>query len=181
MNERSQLIDKLTKNRQTREAYIRSKVYTNVASQLRAVRRREDLTQEVLANISEMKQSRISAMERPGTRWNIETLIRLVASLRIGLVVKLASFSEMLDWENGFSQDAFDVITIDKDVDFRGERKRTAQAASQPDLTEDLCASSSMRSGNVQDEEDSGALESIGRNALVQRLASRKFSASAGA
>jgi transcriptional regulator with XRE-family HTH domain len=129
MSEKSQLIDKLTDNRKTREAYIRSKVSTNVASQLRAVRRREELTQEGLAELSEMKQSRISAMERPGTRWNIETLVRLVAALRVGLVVKVVSFSEMLNWENEFSQDEFNVITIDGDVEFRRERRELPAVA----------------------------------------------------
>ena len=121
MSEKSQLIDKLISNRKTREAYIRSKVCISVASQLRAVRRREGLTQEGLADLSEMKQSRISAMERPGTRWNIETPIRLVAALRRGLVVKVVSFSEMLNSENEFSQDTFNPVKIDDDIDFRQE------------------------------------------------------------
>src|SRR5258706_5011085 len=122
MSEKSQLIDKLIGNKNTREAYIRSKVCTSVASQLRAIRRRQELTQEDLAELSEMKQSRISAMERPGTRWNIETLVRLVAALRLGLVVKVVPFSGMLNWENAFNQDTFDPATIGDDADFVGSK-----------------------------------------------------------
>src|SRR5882724_9205964 len=114
MSEKSQLIDKLCANRDTREAYVRSKVSTSVASQIRAVRRRQDLKQADVAELSDMKQSRISAMERPGTRWNIETLVRLVAAFKFGLVVKIVPFSEMLDWENEFNQDTFDPATIEE-------------------------------------------------------------------
>ena len=127
MSERSQLIDRLTNNKETREAYIRSKVSTNVASQIRALRRREELTQGGLAEVSGMKQSRISAMERPGTRLNIETLVRLAAAFKIGLTVRFESFSEMLKWENGFSQDEFEVAGIDDDLAFRFPGKQPDQ------------------------------------------------------
>jgi transcriptional regulator with XRE-family HTH domain len=118
MSERSDLIDKLISSKGTREAYIRSKVSTNLASQIRALRRRGELTQEGLAEVSGMKQSRISEMERPGSRLTIETLVRLAAALKIGLTVRFGSFSEMLKWENGFSQDEFDVVDIDDDLAF---------------------------------------------------------------
>ncbi len=120
MSEKSQLIEKLSKSRKTREAYIRAKVSANVPSQIRALRRRQnDMTQKELAFEAEMKQSRISAMERPGTRFNLETLVRLAAAFKVGLMVKFVSFSEMLDWENGFSQDEFNVTNLDADDDFR--------------------------------------------------------------
>jgi transcriptional regulator with XRE-family HTH domain len=77
------------------------------------------MTQQALAQEVEMKQSRISAMERPGTRFNIETLVRLASAFKVGLVVKFVSFSEMLKWENGYSQDTFNPLIIDKDVEFR--------------------------------------------------------------
>lgn len=121
MSEKSRLINKLVTNKTTRQAYIRSKVSTSVASQIRALRRRRaHMTQQALAREVEMRQSRISAMERPGTRFNIETLVRLASAFKVGLVVKFTSFSEMLKWENAFSQDAFNVQTIDKDSDFSG-------------------------------------------------------------
>jgi transcriptional regulator with XRE-family HTH domain len=132
MSEKSQLIDKLSSSLKTRENYVRSKVSTNVASQLRAIRRRQELTQGDLAEISDMKQSRISALERPGTRWNVETLVRLVAALRVGLVVKVVPFSEMLRWENEFSQDVFDVVAIENDVEFRAEEARAEVASTDP-------------------------------------------------
>ncbi len=58
-------------------------------------------------------------MERPGTRFNIETLVRLASAFKVGLVVKFVSFGEMLKWENGYSQDTFNPLTIDKDAEFQ--------------------------------------------------------------
>ncbi|MGB7284356.1 MAG: helix-turn-helix transcriptional regulator [Candidatus Acidiferrum sp.] len=118
MSEKSQLVDRLIASQQSRTAYTRSKISVNVASQIRAMRRRRELTQQGLAQEVEMKQSRISALERPGTKFNIETLVRLAAAFKVGLVVKFVPFSEMVRWENGFSQDVFDVVAIEHDSEF---------------------------------------------------------------
>jgi transcriptional regulator with XRE-family HTH domain len=76
--------------------------------------------QEDLAREAEMKQSRISAMEKPGAvNYNLETLVRVASALKVGLIVKFVSFSEMLQWENAFDQDAFGVQTIDSDFAFQ--------------------------------------------------------------
>src|ERR1700676_368719 len=76
-------------------------------------------TQKELAGISGMKQSRISAMEQPGAvNFNLDTLVRMAATFRIGLKVEFVSFAEMLRWENEFNQDNFNVIPIERDVDF---------------------------------------------------------------
>jgi transcriptional regulator with XRE-family HTH domain len=72
-----------------------------------------------LAQAAGMKQSRVSVMETPGAaNFNLETLVRLASVLKVGLVVKFVSFSEMLNWENNFSQDHFTVTGLDDDVDF---------------------------------------------------------------
>ena len=119
MNARSTKIAKLKSDQKFRASYLRAKLNINVPSQIRALRRKRDFTQVALAEEAGMKQSRISAMERPGeTNFNLDTLIRLAAAYKIGLIVKFAPFSEVLDWENGFSQDTFDVVEIAKDFDF---------------------------------------------------------------
>ncbi|MHB8302597.1 MAG: hypothetical protein ACYDC6_07155 [Acidobacteriaceae bacterium] len=49
----------------------------------------------------------------------LETLARLAATFKVGLVVKFVPFSEMLQWENGFSQDVFNVLPrLDQDEAF---------------------------------------------------------------
>lgn len=119
MNARSKKISKLKSDAQFRASYLRAKLNINVPSQLRALRLRRNFSQTALAKEAGMKQSRISAMERPGeTNFNLETLVRLAAAFKVGLIVRFAPFSELLDWENRFSQDIFDVVEIDEDVDF---------------------------------------------------------------
>src|SRR5208282_6179924 len=105
MRDRSALIYELLNSRESRESYIRSKLNILIPSQLRALRLKGPITQKELGDQADMKQSRISAMERPGeTQFNVETLIRLAAAMKVGLRVEFVSFSEMLEWENNFSQ-----------------------------------------------------------------------------
>ncbi len=120
MSERSKLISRLLKNRASREAYIGAKLKVLIPSQIRALRLKSQAPrQEDLASAVEMKQSRISAMETPGAvNFNLETLVRLASAFKVGLVVKFVPFSEMLGWENEFSQDAFNVVPIDQDTEF---------------------------------------------------------------
>ena len=133
MNARSKTISKLKDNAKARASYVRAKLDVNIPSQIRALRRRQGLTQAALAREAEMKQSRISAMERPGERrFNLETLIRLAATFKVGLIVRFASFSELLEWENDFSQDEFDVTRIEDDAQFLNpvaNRQTTATVA----------------------------------------------------
>jgi hypothetical protein len=72
-----------------------------------------------LAEASEMLQSRISVLETPGAaNVTLDTLSRIAAAFKVGLIVRFVPFSEMLAWENKFSQDQFDVVRIDQDIDF---------------------------------------------------------------
>jgi transcriptional regulator with XRE-family HTH domain len=119
VSERSELTCKLKDHANSRASYIRGKLNVLIPAQLRALRLRRVLNQTELASAADMKQSRISAMERPGAvKFNIETLIRAAAALKVGLEVKFVPFSEMLRWENAFNQDTFDVTPIDDDKRF---------------------------------------------------------------
>lgn len=123
MNERLKKIFKLRESKSYRAAYIRAKLNVLVPSQIRALRLKLFKTQTALAAQAEMKQSRISAMERPGAvQLNLETLIRLASAFKVGLVVKFVPFNEMLRWENRFSQDQFNVLTLDEDLAFLDPR-----------------------------------------------------------
>jgi hypothetical protein len=77
------------------------------------------MKQAELGAEAEMKQGRISVLERIGeVSFSIETLIKLASAFRVGLVVKFVPMSEMLAWENSFMPDEFDVVPIEKDVAF---------------------------------------------------------------
>ena len=119
MGERSGLISRLTSDFKTRSAYIQAKVGTLVPSQIRALRLKSEMPrQSDLANAAEMHQSRISMFETPGANPTISTLSAIAAALKVGLKIEFVPFSEMLDWENGFSQDQFAVTKIDDDAFF---------------------------------------------------------------
>jgi transcriptional regulator with XRE-family HTH domain len=75
--------------------------------------------QRDLARESEMQQSRISMFETPGAaNMTLETIAKIAAGLRVGVIVKFVSFSEMLRWENLFSPDSFDVARLSQDKEF---------------------------------------------------------------
>ena len=113
------MISSLVASRDERESYIRATLDVLVPAQIRALRLREDWTQKQLADEADMKQARISAIETPGAvNFSLETLVRLAAAYRVGLQVRFVRNSQMLDWENGFSQDAFCVDPIEKDTAF---------------------------------------------------------------
>jgi len=118
-SERSRLISKLLSDFGTRVAYIQSKVSTLVPSQIRALRLKSDMPrQKDLADAAELHQSRISMFETAGANPTVETLSVIAAALRVGLKIEFVPFSEMLEWENNFSQDQFNVIKLEKDERF---------------------------------------------------------------
>jgi transcriptional regulator with XRE-family HTH domain len=119
VSERSNLIYKLLRDRKARFAYIKAKVGVLVPSQIRALRLRSGMLRQTdLAKSAAMQQSRISMLETPGSNVTIETLASLAAVFKVGLVVRFVPFSEMLKWENSFSQDSFNVLPLNEDTNF---------------------------------------------------------------
>ena len=146
MKERSKLISKMLRQRPTRESYVRSKPNVLIPSQIRSLRQRRGMKQCDLGVEADMKQARISALERIGeSNLSIETLIRLAAAFRTGLIVKFAPHSEMLDWENSFSPDTFESVSLDRDDRFlRGEGPRLDR----PNPTMSLGLQEALTGGN---------------------------------
>lgn len=131
MSERSKRISKLLESAASRASYIRAKLNVLIPSQIRALRlKRDNMTQKQLAELADMAQPRISKMERPGEEaFNIDTLIRLAAAFKVGLKVEFVPFSEMLAWENGYSQDAFNPTPIEQDNRFLTPAPAVVRAA----------------------------------------------------
>lgn len=119
MKERYQKIEKLINSSKSRESYLRAKLNVLIPSQIRGLRLKYPMTQKELGEMAGMRQARISALEQIGeAKYNIDTLVRLAAALKVGLSVKFVTFSEVLEWENDFSQDDFIVKKIDEDYEF---------------------------------------------------------------
>lgn len=120
MNERSQRISRLKSDIKSREAYVKAKLGILVPSQIRALRLKSSTPkQQALAKASGTFQSRISRLETPGAaNVTLETLAEIAAIHKVGVIVKFVPYSEMLDWDNTYSQDTFDVIRLDDDKAF---------------------------------------------------------------
>jgi transcriptional regulator with XRE-family HTH domain len=99
-------------------AYIKAQISVHVPFQLRALRSAfEDGRQQTLASRADMKQPSISNLEKPG--WNgvhTETLARLAAAMRVGLIVKFAPISEMIEWHESFSPDEVNIPNLDTEI-----------------------------------------------------------------
>ena len=131
MSERSEKISRLQKDPKFHAAYLLAKLNVNIASQTRALRLRRKMTQKDLESTSGMRQSRISAIETPGaTNPSIDTLARLAAAFKVGLIVEFAPMSEVVQWENRFNQDTFDVTEIEKDEEFLNPSDKESETGS---------------------------------------------------
>lgn len=121
--ERLDKISRLLNSQAWRAAYIRGKLAVLVPSQIRQLRLKSVNPpmpkQADLARETELHQSRISMFETPGAaNVTIDTLSRIAAGLRCGVVIEFVPFSTMLQWENEFSPDNFDVVRLEKDDAF---------------------------------------------------------------
>jgi transcriptional regulator with XRE-family HTH domain len=182
LSERSNRITKLLTSTKSRASYIKAKLGVLVPAQIRALRLKSNMPrQKDLAQAAEMHQSRISMFETPGmANVTLETLARLAATFKVGLVVKFVPFHEMLRWENDFSQDDFDVIPrIDQDEAFinpaaSAENNRSAMAAAAGIGANGLATDERKPQGNVQDIQGASGLASysnrIGNTQLAGEL-----------
>ena len=121
MNDRSERISKLLCSHQSRTAFIKAKLSVLVPAQIRSLRLKSVNpsmpSQRDLAQESGLHQSRISMFETPGgANMTLETLAKIAAGLRVGVVVKFVPFSEMVRWKDDFSPESFDVARIDEDA-----------------------------------------------------------------
>ncbi len=113
---RAKLIAKL-QNKEYRDAFVGSQINIELPFQIRALREKRGWSQEQLAREAGMLQPRISAMETPGKgKLKLETLRRIAAAFDVGLIVRLAPFSEMIEWVIKFSPDSFTVLSCEEDM-----------------------------------------------------------------
>lgn len=123
MSERSERISKLLRSQAARTAYIKAKLAVLVPAQIKTLRTKSVDPpmpyQRDLARESELHQSRISMFETPGAaNMTIETIAKIAAALRVGVVIKFVPFSDMVRWESSFSPDIFHVKRLSEDEAF---------------------------------------------------------------
>jgi len=119
MSERSDWIVKLDQSTDSLSAYVRGKLDVLVPAQIHSLRLNRKIKQKELALATGMKQSRVSAMETPGAvNFNLETLVRVAAGLKVGLKVEFVPLSGMLTWEHTFNPTRFNPAPILEDTHF---------------------------------------------------------------
>ena len=99
MGERLYRISKLLQSQKSRASYIRAKLAVLVPAQIRATRLKSENPsmpyQRDLAREAGLHQSRISMFETPGAaNITLETLAKVAAALRVGVIVKLFHFTK---------------------------------------------------------------------------------------
>lgn len=98
LHSRRGLISKLS-NKRYRNAFVAARISQTLAIQLRVLRQRAGLSQPDLARELGTSQNAVSRMESPMYgKQSISTLKKLAAYFDVGLIVRLAPFSEIMDW-----------------------------------------------------------------------------------
>lgn len=116
-NRKTKLIEKL-KNKEYRDSFVYSGINVGIAFQIKELRKQLHYTQEELAEIANMKQERISALENINNAPNISTLIRLANSLDIGLLVRFVSIGELVERYLKLSPESFEIPSFNEDPYF---------------------------------------------------------------
>jgi transcriptional regulator with XRE-family HTH domain len=160
MSDRLERIYKLLNSQKSRASYIKAKLVVLVPAQIRALRLSSTNPrmpyQRDLAREADVHQSRISMFETPGAaNITLETLSKIAAGLRVGVIVKFVPFHEMLGWENSFSPESFNVLPrLEQDQLFINpsvEKEREADSSSSGD------GSNVAASGDIAEVNSAGA------------------------
>jgi transcriptional regulator with XRE-family HTH domain len=102
LNSSENLQRRLSRSREARAQFVSSQIDKGVAYQIRALRDRQDLSQERLSEVVGMNQNAISRLESPRYgRPTISTLKRLAAAFDVGLIVRFVPFSHLVNWVSG--------------------------------------------------------------------------------
>ena len=107
---------KRVSNKEYRDTFVSSNIDVGIAFQIRALRRQRNYTQKKLAEISGMKQKRISALENPSNPPNLSTLKKLANAFDVGLIVRFIPISELLEWTLSLSPDFFEVASFNDET-----------------------------------------------------------------
>ncbi len=102
LNSRKDLVARLKRGKSARSRFNESHLAKGIAFQLRALREREELSQEELAKTAGTTQNAISRLE--SSRYGkptITTLKKMADIFDVALVVRFVPFSQLIDWVSG--------------------------------------------------------------------------------
>lgn len=100
MHTRRRQLEQLLKNPAFRGQFVGDYVHEMIATQVREIREKRPWTQAVLGDAADgMQQTQISRLEDPEyARVTVNSLLRIARAFDLALIVRLAPFSDFLDW-----------------------------------------------------------------------------------
>ena len=106
-------------DRKFREAFVSSRIAQTIATQIRVLRQREEMSQKDLARALVTSQNAISRLESPKYgKLSISTLKKIASVFDVGLVVRFSPFSEVVDWTTKLSEQSISVPSFASDTGF---------------------------------------------------------------
>lgn len=109
-----------TGDQEYRHGYAEESLNLTIATQIKVLREQRDLTQEVLANEAEMKQSMISRYENANySSWSINTLKKLAKAFDVFLDIRFRSFQSLVELTEDFNRETLQVPKFTEDPYFQ--------------------------------------------------------------
>ena len=106
LHSRRGLTSKLS-SKKYRDAFVAARISQTLAIQLRVLRQRAGLSQPELARELGTSQNAVSRMESPKYgKHSSSTLKKLAAYYDVGLIIRFAPFSEIMDWTLGLKEES---------------------------------------------------------------------------
>ena len=125
---RRQVMQRLM-DKESRDYFVEDHIDEGVAFQIRATREARGWTQQELGRrAGRMAPERVSQVEDPNYgRLTLRTLKRIASALDVALIVRLAPYSELVDWTNAvqmavpsFGEDAVVLRDISREQAVKG-------------------------------------------------------------
>jgi len=111
-----QLVFRLRRGKEYREAFVESEISIGIPFQIRAIREKRKWSQQDLAEKTGKKQSVISQLENPNYgRLSLSTLKTLAAAFDCGLLVRFVPYSELIWRATNLSPDDLSIPDFDHD------------------------------------------------------------------
>lgn len=145
------LLGKLAR-KEYREAFVEAEIENLIPFQILAMRKKLGWNQHQLAKAAGMSQGRISLLENADYEGshNIKTLLRIAAACDVGLMVRFAPFSELLEWSSNLSPENHSVPDYQTEVARCKQPTELEELASRPVLSAEVSGSSGGTANVVQ-------------------------------
>lgn len=129
-NLRKELKDEF-QDKEYAHAYVNEFLNTQIATQIRVLRERRGLTQEQLALMADMKQSRISLLENVFyDKWSISTLKKLAEALDVSLKVSFEKFSDRITDMQNLDRESLERLSREDDLALEEQQESNSKALS---------------------------------------------------